>query len=55
MDQNLRYQQTLVGRNLAIMVLSTTSWPKIQWHLPAIITAVEAMQRGNIHEVVFAD
>jgi hypothetical protein len=54
-DQNLRYQQNLAGRKLAIMVLPTTSWPKMQRHLPAIIAAVEAMQPGNIHELVFGD
>jgi len=43
-DQNLRYRQNLTGRKLAIMVLPTTSWPKIQRHLPAIIAAMEAMQ-----------
>lgn len=54
-DQNLRYQQNLTGRNLAIVVLPTTSWPKIQRHLQAIIAAVEAMQPGSFHEVVFGD
>ncbi len=29
-DQNLRYQQNLGGRRLAILVLPTTSWPEIQ-------------------------
>jgi len=28
-DQNLRYQQNLSGRQLAVLVLPTTSWPKI--------------------------
>ena len=27
-DQNLRYQQDLAGRRLAILVLPTTSWPR---------------------------
>jgi hypothetical protein len=54
-DQNLRYQQNLAGRKLAIVVLPTTSWPKIQAHLPAIAAAIENMQPGNFHEVVFGD
>jgi hypothetical protein len=29
-DQNLRYQRNLTGRRMAILVLRTTSWPKIQ-------------------------
>ena len=29
-DQNLRYQQNLMGRKIAIFVLATTSWPRIE-------------------------
>lgn len=29
-DQNLRYQQDLASRKIAIVVLSTTSWPRIR-------------------------
>lgn len=29
-DKNLRYQQNLSGRQLAILVLPTTSWPEIR-------------------------
>lgn len=29
-DQNLRYQQNLTGRKIAVVVLTTTSWPRIQ-------------------------
>jgi hypothetical protein len=37
-DQNLRYQQNLSGRQLAILVLPTTSWPEIQKHLVSMTT-----------------
>ena len=39
-DQNLRYQQNLTGRRLAILVLPTTSWPVIQTHVAEVIAAV---------------
>jgi len=29
-DQQMRYQQNLTGRRLAIAVLMTTSWPRIE-------------------------
>jgi hypothetical protein len=29
-DQNLRYQQNLTQRKIAILVLKTTSWPRIK-------------------------
>ena len=35
-DHNLRYQQNLTGRRLAILVLPTTSWPRLQPHAGAI-------------------
>jgi hypothetical protein len=52
-DKNLRYQQDLKGRRLAILILPTTSWPKIQACLPQIITAVAQLQPGDVHEVTF--
>lgn len=46
-DQNLQYQQNLVGRQIAILVLPTTSWPKIQSHITEIATAVDLIKPGN--------
>jgi predicted nuclease of predicted toxin-antitoxin system len=34
-DRNLKHQQVLVGRELPILVLSTTSWPRIRQRAPA--------------------
>ena len=50
-DQNLRYQQNLKGRNLAILVLPTTSWPEIQKHTPEIASAVSGMRSGGYLEL----
>ncbi len=50
-DQNLRYQQNLTTRNIAILVLRSTSWPRIQQHVDAIRTAVEQMVSGAYAEV----
>lgn len=52
-DQNLRYQQNLAGKKLAVLVLPTTSWPKIQRHLPEIVAAADAIRPGEFREVVF--
>ena len=49
-DQNLRHQQNLTGRRLAILVLPTTSWPRLQLHAAAIATAVVAMRPGELRE-----
>src|SRR6185369_14701880 len=52
-DQNLRYQQNLASRRLAILVLPTTSWPMIQLHLPKVTVAVNALRTGNFVELDF--
>lgn len=41
-DQNLKYQQNLTNRRIAIVVISTTSWPRIQQHTAAILEALAA-------------
>jgi len=40
-DANLAYQQNLSNRKIAIVVLSTTSWPRIQKNIKAIVQAVD--------------
>ena len=50
-DQNVRYQQNLTTRNIAILVLRSTSWPRIQQHVDAIRIAVEQMVNGAYAEV----
>jgi len=52
-DQSLQYQQNLSGRRLAILTLWTTSWPKLQRHLPEIIAAVEKLNSGDFVELNF--
>lgn len=53
-DQNLRHQQDLTGRRLAILVLPTTSWPKIQANLTAVTAAIDALQPGDFVELHFS-
>ena len=50
-DQNLRYQQNLKGRRLAILVLPTTSWPDIQKHTVDVVSAVAGMTSGDYREL----
>ena len=50
-DKNLKYQQSLATRTLSIVVLLTTSWPRIQNSLPAVLAAVEKTFRGGYIEV----
>ncbi len=50
-DQNLKYQQNLASRRIAIVVISTTSWPRIQQHVAAVLEALEAATAGAYLEV----
>ena len=53
-DQNLRYQQNLTGRRLAIIVLPTTSWPVIRTLVGEVVTAVGEMRAGEFRELRFS-
>ncbi|NJK72542.1 MAG: hypothetical protein HC926_04400 [Synechococcaceae cyanobacterium SM2_3_60] len=50
-DRNLRYQQNLANRKIAIVVLLSTSWPRIQVHTEGIQALVNALQLGEYHEI----
>lgn len=52
-DQNIRHQQKLSGRSLAILVLTTTSWPIIRRGVQSVIDAVAQLQPGDYREVSF--
>jgi hypothetical protein len=52
-DQNLRYQQNLSGRRLAILVLPTTSWPRIHTNLDRVRATLNAMSSGELAECHF--
>jgi len=54
-DKNLKHQQNLRGRKLAILVLPTTSWPKIQKHLEKVSTAANSLKPGEYRELDFGD
>ena len=50
-DQNIRYQQNLTGRRLAVLVLLSTAWPNIQPRIEEIRAALAAIQPGELVEV----
>ena len=50
-DSNLKYQQNLKSRRIAIVVLSTPSWPRIQRAVAKIVGAVDAASEGSYAEV----
>ena len=50
-DANLRYQQYLQTRRIAVVVLASTSWPRIQRAKSAIVVAIERASAGSYPEV----
>lgn len=46
-DRNVRYQQHLEGRRIALIELSGGGWPTIRNHLDRILAAVEGAQPGS--------
>ncbi len=51
-DQSLRHQQNLTGRELAILVLHSTSWPRIRLKLEDVRLAVNLIGSGDIREIL---
>jgi hypothetical protein len=54
-DQNLQYQQKLTARNLAIIVLPTTSWPRIEKHVDGIVAVIKILRPGDYRQVELSD
>lgn len=50
-DTNLRYQQDLKHRRIAIVVLLTTSWPRIRSVVERVAMAVDSTSAGSYVEV----
>jgi len=50
-DKNIRYQQNLSGRKIALVVLGNQQWPLVKLHLDKIAAAVNAATPGSYTEV----
>jgi hypothetical protein len=50
-DKNIRYQQNLTGRKIALVILGKPQWPLVQLHLDRIVAAVNACTAGSYIEV----
>ena len=50
-DKNLRYQQNLAERQLAVLVLSTTDWRRIRRHVRLVSDAIDAASPNSYVEL----
>ena len=50
-DKNIRYQQNLTVRTIALVVLGNPQWPILRLHVERVVTAVNAARPGSYTEV----
>ncbi len=50
-DKNIRYQQNLEARKIALVVLAHSQWPMVKLVAATIVTAVNAAKPGSYIEV----
>ena len=50
-DKNIRFQQNLAGRKIAVVVLGQQQWPRLRPHIQRVIEAVNAATPGSFAEV----
>ncbi|MGA8025969.1 MAG: hypothetical protein WB992_02410 [Bryobacteraceae bacterium] len=50
-DKNIRYQQNLTGRKIALVALEHSQWPMVKLVAETIVAAVNAAGPGSYTEV----
>ena len=50
-DQGIRYQQNMSNRQVAVVILMNTAWPRISRRTEAIRTVLEGIQPGELKDV----
>ena len=46
-DKNMRYQQNMDGRTIAIVVIGVQQWPALEPHVALVVAAVNAATPGG--------
>jgi len=54
-DKNIRYQQNLADRVIAIVVLGNSRWPVVRLYVDRIAAAITAAKAGSYTEVEIPD
>jgi hypothetical protein len=50
-DRNIRYQQNLEGRRIAVMALTCQQWPELKPYVDLVIEALRSVKPGTFVEV----
>jgi hypothetical protein len=48
-DKNIRYQQNLKVRTIALVVLGNPQWPILRLHVERVVAAVKRGEAGQLH------
>lgn len=54
-DRNIRYQQSMAGRRLALVVLPRNRWVLVRENVTAILAALAEARPGVVSRVTFRD
>jgi len=54
-DKNIRYQQNLADRVIAIVVLGNSRWPVVRLYIDRVVAAIDASKPGTYTEVEIPD
>ena len=50
-DQNIRYQQAITGRRVALLIVLRQNWPALRPHATEVLSAVNKIQPGEYREL----
>ena len=50
-DHSMRYQQNMTSRQVAVIVLLSNRWPRVQLRIEEIRAALEGLAPGEVREV----
>jgi predicted nuclease of predicted toxin-antitoxin system len=53
-DKNLRYQQNLAARTIAIAVLPTTQWPILETQIESLAAQIGAIKPGSFVDITIS-
>jgi predicted nuclease of predicted toxin-antitoxin system len=52
-DKNMRHQQNLTGRKIAVVVLGVQQWPSLRANVARVVDAITAAKPGSYTQVEF--
>ena len=50
-DKNMRHQENMAGRTIAVVVIGVQQWPALQPHVARVVAAVNAATPGSFIDV----